>query len=90
MNKQRRPHVHIWYREEKNAYGVPREQKMLKGHLPRVIYHQVYCCFTHTKNMATFVSKAGPNQPPRIFLKNGFAALHASYRLFRRAQQINE
>ena len=22
--------------------GVPREQKMLKGHLPRVIYHLVY------------------------------------------------
>ena len=22
--------------------GVPRQQKMLKGHLPRVIYHQVY------------------------------------------------
>jgi len=22
--------------------GVPREQKMLEGHLPRVIYHQVY------------------------------------------------
>jgi len=22
--------------------GVPREQKMLQGHLPRVIYHQVY------------------------------------------------
>ena len=22
--------------------GVPREQKMLKGHLPRVLYHQVY------------------------------------------------
>jgi len=22
--------------------GVPREQKMLKGHLTRVIYHQVY------------------------------------------------
>ena len=22
--------------------GVPREQKMLKGHLPRVIYHQVF------------------------------------------------
>ena len=22
--------------------GEPREQKMLKGHLPRVIYHQVY------------------------------------------------
>ena len=22
--------------------GVPREQKMLKGHLPRVIYHQIY------------------------------------------------
>jgi len=22
--------------------GLPREQKMLKGHLPRVIYHLVY------------------------------------------------
>ena len=22
--------------------GVPRDQKMLTGHLPRVIYHQVY------------------------------------------------
>jgi len=22
--------------------GVPREQKMLKGHLPRIIYHRVY------------------------------------------------
>jgi len=22
--------------------GVPREQTMLKGHLPRVMYHQVY------------------------------------------------
>jgi len=22
--------------------GVPREEKMLEGHLPRVIYHQVY------------------------------------------------
>ena len=26
--------------------GVPRAQKMLKGHLPRVIYHQAYW---HTK-----------------------------------------
>ena len=26
--------------------GVPREQKMLKGHLPRVMYYQVYL---HTK-----------------------------------------
>ena len=24
--------------------GVPREQKMLQGHLPRVMYHQVYQC----------------------------------------------
>jgi len=22
--------------------GVPREQRVLKGHLPRIIYHQVY------------------------------------------------
>ena len=27
---------------ETSLEGVPREQKMLKGHLPRVIYHQVY------------------------------------------------
>ena len=27
---------------DKTQGGVPREQKMLKGHLPRVIYHQVY------------------------------------------------
>ena len=26
----------------KRPVGVPREQKMLKGHLPRVINHQVY------------------------------------------------
>ena len=25
--------------------GVPREQKMLKGHLPRVIYHRVYSVY---------------------------------------------
>jgi len=29
---------------------VPREQKMLKGHLPRVIYHQVYWYMTKTLN----------------------------------------
>jgi hypothetical protein len=29
--------------------GLPREQKMLKGHLPRVIYHQVYNACEHTK-----------------------------------------
>ena len=27
---------------ETSLGGVPREQKMLKGHLPRVIHHQVY------------------------------------------------
>jgi len=25
--------------------GVPRAQKMLKGHLPRVIYHQIYTAY---------------------------------------------
>ena len=60
--------------------GVPREQKMLKGHLPRVIYHQVYwytkkrknrdmqgCaapCASHTKN-ANFAKT-----PSSIFLHN--------------------
>ena len=29
---------------------VPREQKMRKGHLPRVIYHQVY---EYTKKIET-------------------------------------
>ena len=28
--------------ERRALGGVPREQKMLKGHLPRVMYHQVY------------------------------------------------
>ena len=28
----------VWIYE----FSLPREQKMLKGHLPRVIYHQVY------------------------------------------------
>ena len=32
---------------------VPREQKMLKGHLPRVTYHQAY---PYAKNMALTVS----------------------------------
>ena len=27
--------------ERRALAGVPREQKMLKGHLPRVIYHQI-------------------------------------------------
>ena len=30
------------FRRTIDAGRVPREQKMLKGHLPRVIYHQVY------------------------------------------------
>jgi len=28
--------------DDRVRIGVPREQKMLKGHLSRVIYHQVY------------------------------------------------
>ena len=32
--------------------GVPREQKKLKGHLPRVIYHQIYW-YTKIKLRAT-------------------------------------
>ena len=39
------------------ACGVPREQKMLKGHLPRVIYHQVY---EYTK----IKESNGPERPP--------------------------
>ena len=33
--------------------GVPREQKILKGHLPRVIYHQVYL-YTKIKRRPRF------------------------------------
>ena len=29
--------------------GVPREQKMLKGHLPRVIYHRIYLSLRRLK-----------------------------------------
>ena len=28
--------------DELKTGGVPREQNILKGHLPRVMYHQVY------------------------------------------------
>ena len=28
--------------EKRALRGVPREQKMCKGHLPRVVYHQVH------------------------------------------------
>ena len=35
-----------WNRVDRLRVGVPREKKMLKGHLNRVIYHQVYW---HTK-----------------------------------------
>ena len=37
--------------------GVPREQKMLKGHLPRVIYHQVY---EYTKINPSEAASEGP------------------------------
>ena len=36
--------------------GVPREQKMLKGHLPIVIYHQVYNITKYT----TYTKIMGP------------------------------
>ena len=35
--------------------GVPREQKMLEGHLPRVIYHRVY--LVYNRNL---LSRKGP------------------------------
>ena len=31
--------------------GVPPEQKMLKGHLPRVIYHPVYTSICREKHL---------------------------------------
>ena len=37
--------------------GVPRRQKMLKGHLPRVIYHQVYYCTRIWYTKSNFVYK---------------------------------
>jgi hypothetical protein len=37
-----------------NLGGVPREQKMLEGHLPRVIYHQVN---EYTKGKAANVAR---------------------------------
>ena len=37
--------------------GVPRGQKMLKGHLPRVIYHQVY--YYTQRNKALDIEAAG-------------------------------
>ena len=37
-----------WLNRFSSPGGVPLEQKMLKGHLPRVIYHQVH---KYTKSM---------------------------------------
>jgi len=34
--------VFPWLIEKRTLGGVPREQKMFKGHLPRVIYRQGY------------------------------------------------
>jgi len=35
-------HIPSFVKSVIDSGGVPREQNMLKGHLPRVIYHQVY------------------------------------------------
>ena len=37
-----RPQLLLEVRKARIMGGVPREQTMLKGHLPRVIYHRVY------------------------------------------------
>jgi hypothetical protein len=42
--------------------GVPREQKMIKGHLPRVIYHQVYE-YTKIPKVSPAMLMAGTLQP---------------------------
>ena len=47
---------------EKHTYGtslggVPREQKMFKGHLPRVIYHQVYQYTKITEGILVYEDK---------------------------------
>ena len=39
--------------------GVPREPKMLKGHLPRVIYHQVYLYTRISPELEPLVEKLG-------------------------------
>ena len=38
--------------ERRALGGVPREQKMLKGHLPRVIYHRVYSNIRNKKTLS--------------------------------------
>ena len=40
--RQFRRDIGVFLQMTDSLGGVPREQKMLKGHLPRVIYHQVY------------------------------------------------
>ena len=42
IKKKKRRFQNAVFRLGGKIGGVPREQKMLKGHLPRVIYHQVY------------------------------------------------
>ena len=50
--------------------GVPREQKLLKGHLPRVIYHQVYKYTKIKRNsyLCPGVGVLGDQQPKPIMV----------------------
>ena len=43
--------------------GVPREQRILKGHLPRVIYHQVYLSI---RSQTTFSATSDCSQASSI------------------------
>ena len=46
--------------ERRALGGVPRERKMLEGHLPRVIYHRVYSHIRRERNeLATPVDDTG-------------------------------
>ena len=56
------------------AGGVPREQKMLKGHLPRVIYHQVYSNMRRLRPATKFFplrSEAGRARTVRASTSSG-------------------
>jgi len=60
--------------------GVLREQKMLKGHLPRVIYHRVYLVHEYYRTLSR-VMKAEEEDPR-------FGLTMEPFRTFRAKQKI--
>jgi len=74
--------------------GMPREQKMLKGHLPRVIYHQVYNVYEDRHTLRPSSTYWTPEEVMRVSARfsvssfNAFSACPAECRKSTRVTYI--